>query len=183
MSKYTTAFIDKTVITDRTDLKVRYSETNVRNSILECQQFDLYDILGKNLYERFDGDINDDSYGTPTYQVDFPKYYELMEDYITPYITWGSYIRILKLNDGSPTGNGLGKRESGLTASSANQYARKVEQAEDKARYFEKKLIQFLDRNYSSFDELSEATDLLSDHPKLNQSQIGSLAFFPRKRY
>ena len=176
---YTISFIDKTVLTDRTDLPVSYSATNVRNSILDAQQYELYDIIGKNLYERFNQDIDDDTYGTESYKTSFPKYFELMDEYITPYVMWTAYIRILNISGVRPTGLGGGRRTvDSFTPATLAEAQIKKDGAVAKALYAESKLREYLNKFSNDFEEWTETTDLLSDKPNLTKSQVGKVARF-----
>ena len=159
-----------------TDIGPNYNERDLTNSVLDAQERELQDVLGKNLLKRFDNDIADGTTLPTAYTL-------LLDDYIKPFLIKLSYINVLETIYLTPKSNGLGQRVSspGFAAVTNTVYHQKRDTQQQDADHFGNKLVEYLQNNYSLFAELSESA-LPSDTPKLDRQISGNPLMFDRSK-
>ena len=147
-----------------TDLGNNYNTRDISNAV-RAAQGDLEDIIGANLMQRFETDIQAGTTLPMAYQT-------LLNERIEPYLLQRSYWYMLETIFITPKSNGLGLRTSGasFTTASREVYYQKRKAAETKINKFEDKLKEYLRSNSSQFTELSSNTDIRSDRPDLDDT-------------
>ena len=154
--------ISDTRLRNLTDLGYNYNERDTANAIRAAQE-DLRDIIGVNLFERYQTDIQA---GT-TLPDDYTN---LLNNRIQPYLLHRSYWYMLETIYITPRSNGLGQRNTGPSFTAADQsvYYQKRKSAESKINDAADKLREYLNRLGSMFTELTADTDIDSDAPDLD---------------
>ena len=159
-----------------TDIGPNYNERDLKNSVLQAQERELQNIIGKNLLTRFNNDIADGNIIPTSYSL-------LLDDYIKPFLIQVSYINILETIYLTPKSNGLGQRTSSpnFAAVSTEVYNQKRDQSQQNADHYGNKLVEYIQNHYNDFTELSD-TALPSDEPMLDRQVSGNPLMFDRKR-
>ena len=176
MATQRSLFINVADLRAFTDIGPNYNERDLTNSVLDAQERELQNIIGKNLLTRFDNAIADGDI-LPT------AYADLLDNYIKPFLIKVAYVNVLEVIYLTPNARGLGQRSSSpsFTPVSNSVYHQKRDQAQQNADHFGNKLVEYIENHYSEFAELSE-TALPSDTPQLEKQFSGNPLVFDRSK-
>lgn len=177
-----TNLIPASLIRERTDIGVNYNETLLSNAVIDAQELELIDIIGRPLYDALlvhVAALLDDGTVIPAI------YKTLLDDFVALYLVWVSYYNILESVYSRPTSAGLGQRNfNGGTPFTAAQYDTKRTSVRTKVDHYATRLSQYVDDEGSQvFSELTERADLEIDRKKpLTSTASPLLAFAYKKR-
>lgn len=174
--------IPASFLRDRTDIGVNYNESNVSNAVEQAQEFELVDLIGRNLYVTLQNHVvafaNDATPIPPTYK-------SLLDNYIASYLVWVSYYNLLESIYLKPSSVGIGQRSfPGGTAISGVQYEKKRVNIRPKIDHFGTRLTQFLnDQGGQVFVELDDSEDLATDRRKPATSTSSPILTSRRRKF
>lgn len=171
--------IPATLLRERTDIGVNYNETLISNAVVDAQELELIDVIGRPLYDSLTGHVTalvDSTTAIPS------EYKTLLDDYIANYLTWVSYYNVLESVYSKPTSAGIGQRNfSAGTPFTAAQYDSKRLSVRAKVDRYATRLQEYVeDKGSSVFTELSEDADLPIDRKKQVTSTASPLMTFRR---
>lgn len=160
-----TNLIPASLIRERTDIGNNYNETLLSNAVIDAQELELIDVVGRPLYDALTTHVDakvDSATAIPA------AYNTLLEDYIAPYLTWVSYFNVLESIYLKPTSRGTGSRSfSGGVAITSSQYDAKRNAVRSKVDTYAVRLQEYIDEEGSQvFTELSTTADLPSERRK-----------------
>ena len=146
-----------------TDIGPNYNTTAISNAVRDAQEYVLYPLLGKNLYDRLVGDVASNTAFTGDYLT-------LMDEYVTPVMLWASYSELLKTIYLTPRSNGLRSNipSAGSVPLNDQQYQLKQNDAKSKLDVSITRLDDYLDYNLNRFDELRDIPPLASEQRDTN---------------
>lgn len=176
-------FIDASFFRSRTDIGVNYNVTAISNAVANAQEFELIDVIGRNLYDSLQDHVvafrGADATPIPV------AYKTLLDDYIANFVLWTSYYNLLESIYLKPTSVGIGSRVfPGGTAISSSQYESKRDSVRPKVDHFSLRLRQYIeDEGSQVFSELGDSEDLPADRRKELTSTSSPLLTFRGRKY
>lgn len=155
-----------------TDIGTGHNTATLRNAVLKAQNFQLRDIIGKPLLDRYCADEAANITRTGSYLT-------LEDDYIVPFLTQAAYYHVLQTTFTKPRAGGISRRVSSPSDAAISQadFNAKVDLVQSDIDYYSKKMAEYIRENRNDFTELSTNADLASDNPNLNPGSTVSPLF------
>lgn len=152
-----------------TQLGPNFPEDDIRNAILYAQRTIIHNRIGRNLYDRLQSDITNNPTPLVAGSAFTGSYETLVDDYIQDLLLNLSFYELQAISFARPSSRGFVQPNSSPESTTASEsiYRQKRKITEEKINFFDKRLIDYLIANMSSFAELSAAVTIESDRPNL----------------